>query len=127
MSGWAAAVCSKRAIMRARIGVPRDRDRELDIALPVRKRPIGQALRYQFSVGHHDFGAVERADDAGANPDVFYQPRGIVDLNHVSDVDGPLKKQNQPRYKIVKDVLESESNSDAECTGENRDSCHIHP
>ena len=36
MSGWAVAVCSKRAITRLRIGVPRDRDRELDIAPPVR-------------------------------------------------------------------------------------------
>ena len=127
MSGWAAAVCSKREI--TRLGSA-SRPTEIEISiLRCRFESVQLVSRsdISFPFGHDDFGAVERADDAGANADVFYQSRGVVDLNHVSNVDGTLEKQNQAGDKIIKDVLQSESNSNTECTGKNRDSRHINP
>ena len=50
---------------------------------------------------------------------------GAADFDDVTDFDRTFKKEDNSGDKIIEDVLQSESDPDAECSGDDRNLCQI--
>ena len=78
-----------------------------------------------FPVRHDHFRTVGHANSAGAHADAFDHPGGIVNLYDVADADRALEQQNQAGNKFIENILQAQSNADAEGARNDRDSRHI--
>ncbi len=65
-------------------------------------------------------------DNARPNTDLFDGSDRVAHLNHVTDFDRSLEEHDQAGHKIVNYVLQTEPDADAECSGQDREFCHIH-
>ena len=53
------------------------------------------------------------------------QSSGLVDLHDIADADRALEQQNQAGNKVIENILQAQSNADAEGARNDRDSRHI--
>src|SRR4029077_19930621 len=88
-----------------RIGASNDVDGDFDRALSIRKGPVSHLTRDERSIGHDDFRTVRSANNAGPDADAADLSHIATYLDDVADFDRTFKKQNQPRHKIIDNVL----------------------
>ena len=90
------------------------------------ERPVGELRRDELGVRHDDIDIVVRVDQRAADVDGFYSSREArVELDIVTDTQGSLEQDDQPRDEVVDDRLQAETDTDGERTRDDGEICEV--
>ena len=77
----------------------------------VRPTPVRHSLRNELRVGHNHRHALIGDDSRGACPDLPHFANHTANLNAVSHLDWAFEQENEATKEIVRDVLQTETES----------------
>ena len=90
----------------------RDADPDGDAQVRRRHRMVYHLPGHELAVGHDDGHLVARHHVRRAHSDVHDRAAGLPYLDEVAACDGPLDQKDQPRYEVLRDVLQAEPDAD---------------
>ena len=76
-------------------------------------------------VRHDQFRAVEKPDDAGANPNPTDHSDVRLHLHHIADFHRLLEEEDQAGDEIVHDILQTEADANTERAGKDGELRHV--
>ena len=79
-----------------------------------RPAPVRHAFRDELGVGDDDRHVLVGDERCGARGDLAHFADGAGDLDAVSDLDRPLEQDDEPAEEVAHDVLQAETESDAD-------------
>ena len=88
--------------------------------------PVHEFLRDQGCVRNDRISAIARANRARTDADILHNAGNTPDFDGIPGMNRTLKQKNQPRKKVVNDILQAETDTDAEGAGQQSEAIEVH-